>query len=103
MGRRRRFNPNKRRQRHHRHGGGGGPKTRKLHMGRAESFEYYLKKALEDVEAGGIIFGNLYSKATNLGVDEAQEYLDRLVEDGNMDKDKARAVSDLMKRFSKFR
>jgi hypothetical protein len=103
MGRRRKFTVKKRPYRKAAKTNQNGPRKRKLNMRKLSSFEYYLKLALEDVEAGGTIFGNIYSKSTNLGIDEARKYVDILVEDGNIDEDKAREVIDLLNKFSKFR
>lgn len=100
MGRRRRFIAKKRVLKNE---GGSGPRTRKLNMGKLSSFEYQLKKILEDVGTGGAIFGNIYSKSTNLGITEAIKYVEALAEDGNIEKDKAGELIELLNNFSKFR
>lgn len=72
-------------------------------MGKLSSFEYQLKMALEDVEAGGTIFSNIYSKSSNIGIAEAIEYIETIVTDGNIEEDKASELIELLNRFSKFR
>jgi hypothetical protein len=101
MGRRRRFTRKKGVFRNE--GGGGRPKERKLNMGRLSSFEYSLKKILEGVEAGGAIFGNICSKSTNLGIAEAKQYVEVLADDGDIEKDKAGEIFELLNRFSTMR
>ena len=100
MGRRRRYNPKKN---FRENGGGSGPKKRKLNLGKVSSFEFQLKRALEGVEAGAIIFGNVCSKSTNIGIAETIEYLEGLEEAGNLTTDKAGELIDLLKRFSRYR
>ncbi len=100
MGRRRRFIAKKRVLKNE---GGSGPRTRKLNMGKLSSFEYNLKKILEDVETGGAIFGNIYSKSTNLGITEAKEYVEVLADDGNIERDKASELIELLNRFGTLR
>lgn len=100
MGRRRRFITKKRVLKNE---GGGGPKKRKLNMGKLSTFEYQLKKVLEDVEAGSAIFGNVCSKSTNLGIAEAKKYAEALADDGNIERDKASEIIELLNRFSTLR
>jgi hypothetical protein len=102
MGRRRKYKARKRSTRRQTNNTGG-PRKRKLNMRKLSSFEFYLKQALEEVEAGGTIFGNIYSKATNLGIDEAKTYVETLVDDGNIGEEKAGEIIELLNRFSKFR
>ena len=100
MSRRRRFIAKKRVFKNE---GGSGPRTRKLNMGKLSSFEYQLKKILEDVETGGAIFGNVYSKSTNLGIAEAKEYVEALADEGNIEKDKASEIIGLLNKFGTLR
>jgi len=82
---------------------GGGPKKRKLAMGKLSTFEYLLKKALEDVEMGGTIFGNIYSKAANVGTEEAKQYVESITDDESIERDKADEIIGLLNRYSKMR
>lgn len=102
MGRRRRFISKR--------GGGskssrasGGPKKRRLAMGQLSTFEYLLKKALEDVEMGGTIFGNIYSKAANVGTEEAKQYVESIADDESIERAKADEIIGLLNRYSKMR
>jgi hypothetical protein len=72
-------------------------------MGRAESFEYRLKKVLDGMEMGGTIFGNIGSKAANVGTAEAKKYVEVLADDGNIERDKASEILELLNRFSTLR
>ena len=100
MGRRRRYSAKKNFRVNR---GGSGPKKQKLNLGKVSTFEFQLKKALEGVEAGAIIFGNVCSKATNIGIAETIEYLEGIEEAGNLSEDKAEELIDLLKRFSRYR
>ena len=84
-------------------GGGSTPSKRKLNMRKADSFEYNLKKILEEVEAGGTIFGNICSKATNLSIAEAKKYVEVLADDGDIERDKSDEIFELLNRFSTLR
>ena len=84
-------------------GGGSTPSKRKLNMGKFSSFEYSLKKILEEVEARGTIFGNICSKATNLGIAEAKKYVEVLADDGDIERDKSDEIFELLNRFSTLR
>ena len=84
-------------------GGRRGTRERKLNMGKFSSFEYSLKKILEEVEAGGTIFGNICSKATNLSIAEAKKYVEVLADDGEIERDKSDEIFELLNRFSTLR
>ncbi len=84
-------------------GGRRGTRERKLNMGKFSSFEYSLKKILEEVEAGGTIFGNICSKATNLSIAEAKKYVEVLADDGDIERDKSDEIFELLNRFSTLR
>ncbi len=83
--------------------GGRGPRTRKLNMGKLSSVEYDLKKDLDDVEVRGTIFGNIFSKSTNIGIAEAKEYVEALADEGNIEKDKASEIIGLLNKFGTLR
>ncbi len=72
-------------------------------MGKLSSFEYDLKKVLKDVEVRGTIFGNIYSKSTNLGIAEAKEYVEALADEGNIERDKASEIIGLLNKFGTLR
>lgn len=72
-------------------------------MGKLSSFEYNLKNALNGVEGNGVIFGNVCSKATNLGIEDARKYVEKLAEEGNIGEDKAAEIVDLLNRYSRLR
>ncbi len=100
MGRRRRFIPKRggpRRQ------SGSGPRKRKLNMRTSSSFEYELKQILADVEMGTAIFGNVYSKANNIGIAEAEEYVESIADEGNIERAKADEILGLLNRSGKMR
>ncbi len=101
MGRRRKYN--KRRGGPKNEGGGSTPPERKLNMRKADGFEYSLKKILEEVEAGGTIFGNICSKSVNIGINETINYVEVLVEDSNIEKSKATEIVALLNRYSTLR
>jgi len=84
-------------------GGGRRPRESKLNMGRLNSFEYRLKKILEDVEAGSTMFGNIRTKSANQGIKDAEQYVETLTDDGDIEKEKAGEILELLNRFSKMR
>lgn len=100
MGRRRKYFKKNKTQNE---GGGQGPKTRKLNMGKLDSFEYHLKNMLNGVEGKGTIFGNICSKSVNLGITEAKNYVEVLAQDGNIEQDKAAQIVELLNRYSRLR
>ncbi|MEE8400680.1 MAG: hypothetical protein V3R86_00800 [Candidatus Hydrothermarchaeaceae archaeon] len=102
MGRRRRYT--KKRGGHKNAGGGGSsPRVRKLDMRKLSTFEYQLKKILEDVDSGSAIFGNVYSKSANMNIANAKEYVEILADDDSIQKDKASEIIELLNRFSTMR
>ncbi len=74
-----------------------------LHTGSLHMFEYRLKTALEDVEGGGTIFANVFSKSSNIGIDEAIDYLHSVVEEEKLESDKADEIIELLERSSRLR
>lgn len=101
MGRRRRYT--KKRGGHKNGGGGSNPRVRKLDMRKLSTFEYQLKKVLEDVNSGSAIFGSVYSKSANMDIAHAKKYVEILEDDGNIEKDKASEIIELLNRFSTMR
>jgi len=101
MGRRRRFTRQKGAPTNT--GGGSRPRELKLNIGGLSSFEYRLKNILEDVEAGGTIFGNICSKANNLGIAEAKKYVEVLADDGDIEREKSGEILELLNTFSTLR
>lgn len=72
-------------------------------MRTSSSFEYELKQILKDVEMGTAIFGNVYSKANNIGIVEAEEYVEGIAGEGNIERDKADEIIGLLNRSGKMR
>ncbi len=101
MGRRRKYNS--RRGSPKNEGGGRTPPERKLNMRIVDGFEFRLKKLLDGMEGSGIIFGNICSKSVNIGMDEAIDYVEVLVEDSNIEKSKATEIVALLDKYSTLR
>ncbi len=74
-----------------------------IDMGRLSSFKFYLKKTLEGVESGDTVYANILSKSSNVGIDEALKYIESQTEAGTLGKEKSAEVTQLVKRFTKFR
>jgi len=74
-----------------------------LRTGDLDHFEYKLKQLLADVGGGGPIFANVMSKSSNIGTDEAIDYLNYVVEGGGLARAKADDVIELLERSSRFR
>jgi len=84
-------------------GGGRTPPERKLNMRKTDGFEFRLKNLLDGIEASSIIFGNICSKAVNISINEAINYVEALVEDSNIEKIKATEIVELLRRYSTLR
>jgi hypothetical protein len=74
-----------------------------LDMGKVSSFKFRLRKILEDVEGNDPIFANVNSKSVNLGITDAKLYIEDVVKQGNLKKDKADEIIELLDRFTKYR
>jgi len=86
----------------------GGDNTRKtmLNMGRLESFEWNLKKMLDDLpnpENKGAILGSIRNKALNLGIEEAKDYIITKHEEEAFDENKANELLSLLDRYTRRR
>jgi Fe2+ transport system protein FeoA len=79
------------------------PRQRMLDMGNVSSFKFRLRKILEDVEGSDPIFANVNSKSVNLGIEDAKIYIEEVVEQGNLKREKADEIIDLLDRFTKYR
>ncbi len=74
-----------------------------LNMGRLETFEWNLKKLLDDLpnpENKGAIFGGIRNKAINLGIEEAREYILSMQKEDAFDEDKAKELLTFLDKFS---
>lgn len=80
-------------------------KKRMLNMRYLRDFKFELKETLTDLEGENTmtIFANILSKSSNVGIDEAKEYITSAVENEELDKEKAKEVIGLLNKFSKFR
>ncbi len=78
-------------------------RKRMLDMGKFDSFKFRLKKTLEGVEGGEPIFANVNSKSTNIGTKDAKKYVEDIVEQGTIKREKADEIIDLLDRYSKYR
>jgi len=104
MGRRRKPGVNKRKPyRRRRSNDSGVSRKRMLDMGKHDSFKYRLRQVLEDVVGSEPILANINSKSTNLGIDNAKEYLETIVEEGSIERNKAEEIIELLHRYSKYR
>jgi hypothetical protein len=74
-----------------------------LDMGNHSSFKFRLRKILEGVDGGDIVFANVNSKSMNIGISEAKEYVEDKVEKEDLIKEKADEILALLERFSKYR
>ncbi len=75
-------------------------------MGRLETFEWNLKKLLDDLsnpENKGAIFGGIRNKAINLGIDDAKEYILSMQKEDAFDEDKTNELLTFLDKFSKRR
>lgn len=74
-----------------------------LDMGKHDSFKYRLRQVLEEVVGSEPILANINSKSTNLGIEKAKEYIETIVEEGSIGRDKADEIIDLLNRYTKYR
>lgn len=72
-------------------------------MGRMDDFRWELKKIVDKIEGGDTVFANVYSKASNIGIDETKEYINSQVKEGNIEKQVGLDITHLLMRYSKFR
>ena len=79
------------------------PRKMMLNMRNLSSFRYHLKMTLDGVEGGGPLYANIFSKSSNIGIDEAKQYVQTVVDEGKLSRDKASEIFDLLRKFSKFR
>ncbi len=103
MGRRRKVTINKKYHRKPFKKDKRGSRKRMLDMGKLNTFRYELKKVLVDVEGGKPLFANIFSKTSNIGIDETKKYIYSVLEKEDIEEDKAAEIIDLLNRFSKFR
>ncbi len=78
-------------------------RKRMLDMGSFSSFKYRLRNILEDMEGSEPIFANINSKSTNIGIDNTKKYIEEIVKDGSLKREKADEIIELLGRFSKYR
>ncbi len=78
-------------------------RKRMLNMGKHSSFKYQLKRTLDEVEGSEPIFANVNSKSINIGTDDAKKYIEDVVKQGKIEREKADEIIDLLDRFSKYR
>jgi len=68
-------------------------------------FRYLLGQLLKDLPEGvqGALKGTIYSKAANMGVKEARDYILKKKEEGVIDEPLARKLIDLLYKYSVYR
>ncbi len=84
----------------------GTDRRRLLDMGREKYFRFDLGDILEasaNEDNRSIIHATVVNKAGQLGIEEANDYLGRLVDEGSLEKEIAERISKLLRRYSKFR
>ncbi|MFQ5815991.1 MAG: hypothetical protein ACE5G7_05790 [Candidatus Hydrothermarchaeaceae archaeon] len=77
-----------------------------LNMGRIESFEWNLGNLLNDLpnpQNRGAIFASIRNKSTNIGIEEAKEYILNKEKEGEIDENTSNELVALLDRFSKRR
>jgi len=73
---------------------------------RAKAFHFDLDDELCKIanqDAVGFLRGNINAKANALGIDEAKEYLDRMVDDKVITEQECESIGTLLDRYSKWR
>jgi|GEM_PF-6429191 len=103
MGRRRKISTTKKTRRNYKNKKRDGPRKLMIDMGRLDSFKFYLRKTLEGVESGDTVYANILSKSSNVGIDEAMKYIESQTEAGTLAAEKSTEVTQLVKRFTKYR
>jgi len=80
-------------------------KTKKLNMARVSDFKWDLNQVLNKLpeEKAGLIRGQLYAKASKIGVEEAKKFLKEKEEEGVIDKEVALDILRVLSKYSKFR
>lgn len=82
------------------------PKKAMLNMRQVDSFRYELKNILagmKDLESQGSVYGSIYSKASNIGIEEAEEFITRKNEEGVFDQELTGKLLDLISRYTRYR
>ncbi len=103
MGRRRKPGVKKKTYRRKQSNDSGVSRKRMLDMGKHDSFKYRLRQVLEDVVGCETILANINSKSTNLGIENAKEYIETIVVEGSIGREKADEIIDLLNRYTRYR
>ncbi len=80
-------------------------KRKKLNMRKDYEFRYQLGQLLKDLPEGvqGALKGTIYSKAANIGIRDARDYILRKRDEGVIDDKLARKLIDLLYKYSVLR
>ncbi|MEE8168371.1 MAG: hypothetical protein V3T58_05820 [Candidatus Hydrothermarchaeales archaeon] len=74
-----------------------------LNMGRIDNFEWSLKNLLADLPNPGdkgTIFASIRNKSTNIGIDDAKEYVLSKEKEGMIDENMSNGLLTLLDKFS---
>ncbi len=103
---RRRKYSKSRRPEHRQSNPGGTTRKRMLDRGRMSRFVFDLANLLKKIpneQDRQPIFASIYSKATNLGIEEAEEFINEKVKAGILEKELASEILSLLDMHSRFR
>lgn len=84
----------------------GGERKKMLNMRREKYFGFDLKDILEEFDLGdnqNIIAATIHNKASNLSINDAVEYINRLNTEGAINDRLVDKLEDLLQQYSKWR